>query len=85
GDGVEAELGRLDVLGVLTFGAATVEADDDVLVRAAPDDDAALADLLQVDLGAATPVAAGSEVAAVTGLDRSAPTLLAADAPAAAE
>jgi hypothetical protein len=83
GDGITAELERLDVLGVLTFGAVTVETDDDVVVRPAPDDDAALADLLQVDLGAATPVTADGAVAAVAGLDRSAPTLLAADAAAA--
>ncbi|WP_225755717.1 hypothetical protein [Actinotalea sp. Marseille-Q4924] len=76
-DATAAELDRLEVLAVLTVGEVTVDATEDVVVVAAPQDDAALAELLGTELGAATPVAAGGEATSVAGLDRAAPALLA--------
>ena len=64
-------------MAVLTVGTVDVEAGDDVVVLAAPEDDAALADLLRLELGAGVPVAPGTETPAVSALDRGTPTLLA--------
>lgn len=78
-DATDAELRRLDAAAVLTVGTVTVDPADDVVVVPAPEDDDALADLLRVELGAAAPVAPGTETAAVGTLDRSGPVVLAAE------
>ncbi len=75
GDAADGELERLDVRAVLTVGEVAVTPPGDAAVVAAPADDAELADVLGVTLGAGD-VAAGADLAAVAALDRAAPVLL---------
>lgn len=82
-DATDDELSRLQAVAVLTVGTVGVEAGDDVVVVEAPEDDAALAELLRLELGVGGPVAPGTETAAVSALDRDAPTLLAPEGAAA--
>ena len=86
---VAEEVRRLGALAVVTVGtvdAATLDLPADVVVVPAPDGDAALADLLRVTLRARTVTPPDeAAAAAVVGLDRDAPVLLAltGDAPVA--
>ncbi|WP_221934739.1 hypothetical protein [Georgenia yuyongxinii] len=74
---VRGELERLDPEAVLMVGDADLpDGVPDVAVVEAPRDAEALGELLEVTWGAAEPVAAGAEVAAVASLDPAAPVLL---------
>ncbi|MCU1431358.1 MAG: hypothetical protein JWP95_463 [Actinotalea sp.] len=82
GEPTADELDRLGVLAVVTVGDVSLDLGEEVAVVEAPSDDAALADLLRVELTPVAPPAAGAELASVIALDRATPVLPSAAVPA---